>query len=145
MLIVPQRFFPILIDMVFHRSYIPYVEWEIEYTDEFEAWWKTLTAEEQEDVNAKVILLQKLGPALRRPHSDVVAASRYSNMKELRIQHAGNPYRVLYAFDPRRTAILLVGGDKTGDDRWYEKSVPIADRLYDEHFASLKQEGLIDG
>jgi hypothetical protein len=64
-------------------------------------------------------------------------------MRELRIQHTGNPYRVLYAFDPRRTAILLLGGNKSGNDRWYEKYVPIADKLYDEHLKTLKREGLI--
>ena len=64
-------------------------------------------------------------------------------MKELIIQHAGKPYRVLYAFDPRRVAILLIGGEKTGDKRWYEKFLPVADRLYDEHIATLKREGLI--
>ncbi len=69
--------------------------------------------------------------------------SKHPNMKELRVQHAGRPYRVLYAFDPRRTAILLLGGHKTGDDRWYERMVPVADRLYDEHLETLKREGLI--
>ena len=64
-------------------------------------------------------------------------------MRELRIQHTGNPYRVLYAFDPRRTAILLLGGNKSGNDRWYEEYVPIADKLYDEHLETLKREGLI--
>ena len=62
-------------------------------------------------------------------------------MRELRVQHAGRPYRILYAFDPRCTAILLIGGEKTGDERWYETSVPLADRLYDEHLAQLRQEG----
>jgi hypothetical protein len=61
-------------------------------------------------------------------------------MKELRPQHSGRPYRVLFAFDPRRTAILLIGGDKTGNDRWYDEFVPIADQLFDEHLASLKKE-----
>jgi hypothetical protein len=92
-----------------------------------------------------VLLLQRYGPALRRPHSDVIATSRHANMKELIIQHAGRPYRVLYAFDPRRSAILLIGGDKTGDDRWYERFVPIADWLYDEHLAALGKKGLTDG
>jgi len=55
----------------------------------------------------------------------------------------GRPYRVLYAFDSRRTGILLLGGDKTGNDRWYEEQVPVADRLYDEHLRQLKREGLI--
>jgi len=61
-------------------------------------------------------------------------------MRELRIQHGGQPYRVLYAFDPRRVAILLIGGDKTGDDRWYDKYVPLADKLYDDHIEALKKE-----
>lgn len=128
---------------LFHRCYIPYVEWEVEFTDEFEEWWDGLNEDEQVDVDAKVMLLQQYGPMLRRPHSDVIASSKHPNMKELIIQHAGKPYRVLYAFDPRRNATLLIGGDKTGDDRWYEKFVPVADKLYDEHLTTLKREGLI--
>ena len=93
-------------------SYIPDTEWPVEYTDDFEGWWESLTEAEQEDVAAKVILLQRLGPALPRPYADAVRFSTHPNMKELRIQHAGRPYRVLYAFDPRRRAILLIGGDK---------------------------------
>ena len=119
------------------------MEWDVEYTDEFEAWWNGLTEVEQEDIDAKVRLLQRIGPRLGRPHSDIVRSSKHSNMKELIIQHAGRPYRVLYGFDPRRVGILLIGGDKTGDKRWYEKFVPIADRLYDEHIATSKREGLI--
>jgi hypothetical protein len=126
-------------------GYIPHVEWEVEYTDEFEAWWNELSEGEQEDVNAKVFLLQRFGPALRRPHSGAIASSTHPHMKELIIQHAERPYRVLYAFDPRRCAILLLGGDKTGNDRWYEEFVPIAERLYDQHLAALEKEGLTDG
>jgi hypothetical protein len=66
-------------------------------------------------------------------------------MRELRTQTAGKPFRTLYAFDPRRFAILLIGGDKTGDGRWYETQVPIADQLYDEHLKQLKQEGKLNG
>lgn len=119
------------------------MEWEVEYTDEFEEWWNNLTEAEQIEVAAKVELLEKFGPALRRPHSDVIAMSRHQKMKELRIQHRGRPYRVLYAFDPRRCAMLLIGGDKTGNDRWYEEFVPLADNIYDEHLAALRKEGLI--
>jgi len=118
-------------------------EWEVEYTDEFEAWWDGLSEAEQEDIAAKVGLLQRVGPRLGRPHSDAVHSSRHQNMKELIIQHAGRPYRVLYAFDPRRTAVLLTGGDKTGNRRWYRQFVPIADRMYDEHLEALREEGLI--
>jgi len=60
-------------------------------------------------------------------------------MRELRIQHAGRPYRVLYAFDPRRSALILIGGDKTGNDRWYEVFVPIADGLYQKHLEEMEE------
>ncbi len=63
-------------------------------------------------------------------------------MRELRVQSGGRPIRAFYAFDPRRTAILLIGGDKTGDDRFYVKYVPVADRLYDTYLDELKREGL---
>jgi hypothetical protein len=121
------------------------MQWEIEYTDEFEAWWGGLTEDEQESVAAYVELLEMRGPQLRHPYSSAVLDSRHGHMRELRIQHAGRPYRVLYAFDPRRVAILLIGGDKTGDDRWYEKFVPVADDLYDRHLVELKREGLNNG
>ena len=66
-------------------------------------------------------------------------------MRELRTQAGGHPLRTLYAFDPRRTAILLIGGDKTGNDRWYEEFVPRADKLYDDHLEQLRKEGQING
>ena len=65
-------------------------------------------------------------------------------MRELRVQSGGRPVRVFYAFDPRRSAILLIGGDKTGDDRFYDQFVPLADRLHDEHLKELRAEGLIE-
>jgi len=117
--------------------------WEVEYTDEFGAWWQGLSEAEQVSVFASVGLLEMHGPQLAHPHGSGIASSRHSRMRELRAQHRGRPLRVLYAFDPRRTAILLIGGDKTGNDRWYEEFVPLADRLYDEHLAQLKREGLI--
>ncbi len=117
--------------------------WDIEYTDEFEAWWHTLTIEEQEDIAYSVALLEEFGTNLPHPHSTGIHGSKHSHMRELRTQHQGRPYRTLYAFDPRRTAILLIAGDKTGDKRWYETHVPIADKLYDEHLLALKTEGLL--
>ena len=117
---------------------------EVEVTDEFETWWKTLTEGEQESVTAAVGLLEAKGPQLPSPYSSSIRQSRHGHMRELRIQHGGEPYRVLYAFDPRRMAILLLGGCKGGDDRWYDREVPRADKLYDEHLAQLRKEGLID-
>ena len=115
--------------------------WDVEYTDEFGQWWGALTEAEQESVDVSVRLLEAMGPQLPFPHSSGVKASRHGHMRELRIQHAGRPYRILYAFDPKRAAILLIGGDKTGNNRWYEVYVPLADRLYDEHLKELEQEG----
>lgn len=114
--------------------------WEVEYTDEFGEWWEGLTEEEQESVDAGVELLEEYGPSLSFPYSSGINGSKYSRMRELRIQYAGDPYRVLYIFDPRRVALLLIGGDKTGDHRWYEKFVPIADQLYAEHLETLEEE-----
>lgn len=119
--------------------------WEVEYTDEFGAWWVTLAEAEQISVAASVGLLEARGPQLGHPHSSGINGSRHGHMRELRVQHGGRPFRVLYAFDPRRMGILLIGGDKTGDNRWYDKHVAIADRLYDAHLAQLKREGVKDG
>jgi hypothetical protein len=116
--------------------------WDVEGTDEFAAWFLSLSDEEQIDVGRVVDQLVEQGPLLPFPYSSGVIGSRHSHMRELRIQHRGQPYRVLYAFDPRRTAILLLGGDKTGNDRWYDEQVPVADRRYDEHLQELKREGL---
>jgi len=117
--------------------------WEVEFTDEFERWWQTLDEHEQESLLAGVSLLQQLGPLLGRPHADTIKGSRHSNMKELRTQHRGRPLRTMFAFDPRRSAILLIGGDKTGDNRFYDRMIPLADRLYDEHLHELREKGLI--
>lgn len=119
--------------------------WEVEYTDEFGGWWDRMTPEEQESVAACVELLEVRGPQLPFPYSSAVESSKHGHMRELRIQHHGHPYRVLYAFDPRRSAILLVGGDKTGNDRWYDEFVPVADTLYDDHLEDLRKEGEING
>ena len=114
--------------------------WEVEYTDEFEEWWNGLDEDEQDSVAVGVGLIGSLGPNLPRPHSDTVKGSRHVNMKELRTQHKGRPIRTFYAFDPRRHAILLIGGDKTGDARFYKRMVPLADTLYDEYLRTLKKE-----
>jgi hypothetical protein len=122
---------------IFHEGYSPSVAWEVEFTDEFGHWWTTLGPEEQAEITAKVDLLQEYGPILPRPHSDVIVSSKHANMKELRGAAAQRELRVLYAFDRKRAAILLLGGDKTGDPNWYNRMVPIADKLFDEHQAQL--------
>ena len=89
---------------------------------------------------AALILINR-GPALAFPYSSGIRQSRHNHMRELRVQHQGKPYRVLYAIDPRRTAILLIGGKKGGGKQWYKRFVPMADALYDEHLETLRREG----
>jgi hypothetical protein len=116
--------------------------WQVEFTDEFGEWWEDLEEDDQERLSAVVLKLQERGPALPRPFADTVKGSRHANMKELR--PLGSNIRVFFAFDPRRRAILLIGGDKTG--RWrelYTELLPVADELYEEHLKELRQEGEI--
>jgi hypothetical protein len=120
------------------------VTFEVNYTDEFEEWWDGLTVKQQEDIAARVELLEQIGPALGRPVVDRVKASAFQNMKELRCSSDG-ALRVLFAFDPRREAILLLGGDKSGEwDAWYEWAIPKADELYAAYLRELRREGIIE-
>ena len=121
--------------------------WEVEYTEQFRAWYEPLAEEDQDALIGRVELLEQTGPALGRPLVDNVHQSKHPHMKELRAERG---LRVLFAFDPRRTAILLIGGDKSPDDptsptwnRWYDTFVPIADTLYDAHLRELTEDGLI--
>jgi hypothetical protein len=104
------------------------MSFEVEYTDEFEDWWNSLDEQEQGSVDSAVGLLERLGPRVPFPHSSGIQGSRHGHMRELRIQHQGRPYRVLYAFDPRRAAILL------------QRYVPFADALYDTHLREIARE-----
>jgi len=111
----------------------------VEFTDEFEAWWHDLSPDEQESVDFSVRLLEERGVHLKRPHADAIHGSRFTNLRELRCQHEGRPLRVLYAFDPRRTAILLLGG-KTGRKDWYADWVPKAEEIYQRHLDEISTE-----
>jgi hypothetical protein len=114
--------------------------WEVEYTDEFGVWWDTLSANQQNAVSAAVNALAERGPGLGRPLVDTIKGSRHANMKELR--PPSGHLRVLFAFDPRRTAILLLGGDKTDQwQAWYSVAIPLADKLYDDYLDTLRREG----
>lgn len=117
--------------------------WDVEFTDEFGAWWTKLSDADQDEISAVTELLMEYGPDLPFPYSSGVEGSRHSHMRELRVQSGGRPLRVFYAFDPRRAAILLIGGDKTGETRFYKRMIPVADRLYDDYIEELRTEGLI--
>ena len=93
------------------------MSWQVEYTDQFEEWWDTLSEGQQEELAATVELLMEYGPTLPYPYSSGITTSRHRHMRELRTQSGGEPLRTLYAFDPRRVSILLIGGTKTGNDR----------------------------
>lgn len=112
--------------------------YKVEFTDEFEHWWGGLNEDEQESVDFSVRLLEEHGVHLKRPHADAIHGSAYTNMRELRCQHQGRPYRILYAFDPRRTAILLIGGDKSGRPDWYEEFVSKAEAIYTRHLQAIR-------
>ena len=113
------------------------MEWDVLFDAEFVEWLKTLDQGLQDEILAHVELLRRLGPTLGRPRVDTLKGSAYRNMKELRIQYHGDPWRILFAFDPLRAAILLVGGKK-GDKRWYQKHVRIADQRFKRHLDSLQ-------
>jgi hypothetical protein len=117
--------------------------WSVEHTGEFEEWYEGLSETQQDDIVAVALLLMEQGPQLPFPYSSGISGSRHAHMRELRVQSGGRPIRIFYAFDPRRTAILLLGGDKTGDKRFYERAIPIADALYDTYIDEIKKEGLI--
>jgi hypothetical protein len=119
------------------------MSWAVEYTDEFGEWFDTFGEREQNRLFAAIQRLEASGPDLDYPHTSGLAGSRHSRMREMRVQIGGRPIRVFYAFDPRRSAILLIGGDKTGDARFYDRMIPIADDLYDAHLEELRREGLL--
>lgn len=118
--------------------------WSVEGTDEFAVWYNTLTPEQQDALAGRIELLEQRGPDLKRPTVGEIRSSRHApQMKELRVSEAGQ-LRVLFTFDPRRTAILLLGGNKAGRwEEWYRTAISEADRLYDEYLEELRADGLI--
>lgn len=113
--------------------------WTILQSAAFKDWYRTsLTDDERDAIIATALRLKVDGPALRRPLSGIIKGSKFPNMKEL-IPPAGNT-RILYIFDPRRRAILLLGGDKTDSwADWYKANIPIADAIYERHLAGLAE------
>jgi hypothetical protein len=111
--------------------------WAILRSPEFGEWYRTAPTDEERDaIVATALRLQEDGPALRRPLSGIIKASKFSNMKEL-IPPTGN-IRILYIFDPKRRAIFLLGGDKTDNwDDWYQANIPIAEAIYERHLATV--------
>lgn len=118
------------------------MSWEVEGTDEFASWFRDLDEEQRKAVVAAVDILAEVGPTLSRPLADTLSGSRIANLKELRVMR--DAIRILFVFDPRRTAILLLGGSKAGLwTTWYEWAIPEAERLYRDHLETLRKEGSI--
>jgi hypothetical protein len=138
----PQRFAQYKLEPISAMRYAMLM-WNVEMTDEFFDWWSSLSRRDQNSLQTGIELLESDGPSVGRPHADTVKGSRHANMKELRTQCGGKPLRTFFAFDPRRSAILLIGGDKSGDNRFYERMIPKADALYDVYIEELRKEGSI--
>ncbi|UQB41877.1 type II toxin-antitoxin system RelE/ParE family toxin [Thiomicrospira microaerophila] len=112
--------------------------WQVVTVDYFDDWFLSLNAAEQQGILTAIFKLQSIGPLLGRPDVDTLSGvHRVKNLKELRVQHKGKPYRVLFAFDPKRQAVMLCGGDKTGDKRFYDRMIPIAEREFIAHLEKL--------
>ncbi len=117
--------------------------WEIIFHREFEEWFFAEDAEVQASIAVVLDILEEQGASLGRPYVDTVKGSAFTNMKELRVQHDGNPYRILFAFDPQRQAVLLIGGNKGGNKRWYEKSIMTADKRFAEYLEETNDGELV--
>lgn len=112
----------------------------INFSAEFREWWNQQERDLKQSVLMNVRLLEEYGPQLNRPHSDTLTGTNLSNLKELRVQHRGEPYRILYAFDPKREAWLLIGGNKAGDKKWYKRMIPLAESIFEAHLEKLRKE-----
>lgn len=112
------------------------MSYDIVVSDEFRDWYEPLSEAEQLTIERVVFMLAEAGPSLGFPYSSGIQQSRFPHMRELRIQHQGRPYRVLYAFDPSRAAFLILGGDKTGNGRWYNEMIPKADLIYQAYLSA---------
>ena len=119
------------------------MRWTVEIGDEFEPEFDELQEDVQTEILALTRLLQQFGPQLGRPRVDTLNQSRHANMKELRFSAADGEWRVAFAFDPKRKAILLVAGDKSGSSvrRFYRRLLAMADARFDAHLARLKKAG----
>jgi hypothetical protein len=107
--------------------------WEVETTDEYDAWFTEQTGDSQASIRMKVELLTEYGPHLPRPHADTLKGSKLSNLKELRAQTENHVFRVAFLFDEERKAVILIGGDNKGKDekRFYRKLIKQAEEIYE--------------
>jgi len=122
-------------DRISQKAYILAMV-EVIVTDEFRGWYEDLSQAEQDSVTYAVSQLEEKGVALGFPLSSALEETRYA-LRELRVQHHGKPYRVIYAFDPKRQAVLIVGGNKAGDGRFYARMIQIAEKVWEEYLRAI--------
>jgi len=118
------------------------MKWTVKFLDEFEPEFYDLPQEVKDEMLAEASFVEMLGPETGRPHVDKLHGSDHANMKELRFEAANGEWRVAFAFDPKRQAILLVAGDKTGvsEKKFYKRLIEKADERYSRHVEKLKAE-----
>lgn len=109
-------------------------------TEEFERWIEGLSHREQKTVLQVVKILEQVGLALGEPYSSALKGTKHP-LRELRPKRGASPLRIIYAFDPKREALLLIGGDKGNDKRFYERAIPRAEQLWEGHLEDLAKEG----
>jgi hypothetical protein len=116
--------------------------WTVIFHEEFEPEFDELPAEVQDELYAEAGFVERFGPETGRPHVDTLKGSDYANMKELRFEAADGEWRVAFAFDPKRRAVLLIAGDKTGvsEKKFYKRLIAKADERYERHLLRLKAE-----
>lgn len=108
--------------------------------NEFSGWLDGQEEDLQDEALSYLEMLKDRGPLLSRPYADTLKGSKIANLKELRFSYKGAPIRILFAFDPRKQGVIILGGDKTGDKRWYEKNIPIAEKLYAAHLENQSKQ-----
>ena len=116
------------------------MKWDVEFHEDFAPEFDALPEDVQDEIRALAGALEDIGPLLGRPGADTLNGSRHANLKELRFDASGGVWRIAFAFDPRRKAVLLVVGDKSGvSKKWfYKQLIAKADQLFDAHLAALK-------
>jgi hypothetical protein len=114
-------------------------QWEILFHRDFDEWFAKQEKGLRRETWSLLDVLARVGPQMGRPYVDTIEASAFRNMKELRVQYKGKPWRILFAFDPNRNAVMLVGGTKVGKENWYDVQIPIADQRFAQYLSSLKR------
>ncbi len=114
--------------------------YKVNFSTEFQIWFAEQEERLQDTLSEQIKNLERKGPHLGRPLVDTLKGSQMSNLKEFRLPFQGQPYRILFAFDPEREAILLIGGNKASDKKWYQRMIPQAETIFANHLKKLAEK-----